>query len=69
MPMRGEIFIPEGHPLYKAGSSIDVWRRVLDDPNLKVVLAFSLLGLFAALYVAIHFPSQEQIWLELMTLS
>jgi hypothetical protein len=69
MPMRGKLFIPEGHPLYKAQSSIDSWRRVLDDPNLKVVTAFSLLGLFVALYLAIHFPLQEQIWLELMTLN
>jgi hypothetical protein len=69
MPMRGELFIPERHPLYKARSSIDAWRRVLDDPDLKVVMAFFLLGLFVALYLAIHFPAQEQIWLELMTLS
>jgi hypothetical protein len=40
MPMRGELFIPERHPLYKARSSIDAWRRVLDDPDLKVVMAF-----------------------------
>jgi hypothetical protein len=69
MPMRGELFIRKGNPLCKARSSIDAWRRVLDDPNPKVVIAFSLLGLFVALYLAIHFPSREQIWLELMTLS
>jgi hypothetical protein len=69
MTMRGGLFIPAGRPLDKARSSIDAWRRVLDDPNLKVVVAFSLLGLFAALYLAIHFPSQEQIWLEIMTVS
>jgi hypothetical protein len=69
MPMRGELFVPEGHPLYKARSSIDARHRVLDDPDLKVVMAFSLLGLFVALYLAMHFPAQEQFWLELMTLS
>jgi hypothetical protein len=62
MTIRGEAFIPEGHPLDKVRSRVDAWRGVLNNPDLKVVVAFSLLGLFAALYMAIHFPLPEQMW-------
>jgi hypothetical protein len=68
MTLRGEAFIPEAHPLDKA-RSLDVWRRVLSDRDLKVVVAFSLFGLFAALYMAIHFPLPEQISLALITVT
>jgi hypothetical protein len=69
MTIRGEAFTPEGHPADKARSSIDAWRRVLNDPDLKVVVAFSLAGLFVALYLAIHFPLPEQMWLALITVT
>jgi hypothetical protein len=67
MPMRDELFIPEGHPL--ARSSIVVWRRVLDDPDLNVIAAFSMVALFVALYMATHCPLPAQICMEFMATS
>ena len=69
MPMRDELFIPEGHSLHKTRSSTDLWRRILDDPDLNVVTAFLLIGLFVALYLATHCPLPEQVLLNLMTMS
>jgi hypothetical protein len=69
MPMRDELFIPEGHPLYKAGSLTDAWRRVLEDPDLNIIVAFSSLGLFVAPYLAIHCPLPESIFVALLTMS
>jgi hypothetical protein len=39
MPMREELFIPEGHSLDLARPS--TWRRVWDEPDLNVIAAFS----------------------------
>jgi hypothetical protein len=70
MPMRDELFIPAGHPLYQVRSSIAAWRRILNDPDLNVITAFSLVGLVVVvLYRATHYPPSEQIWVELMTMS
>jgi hypothetical protein len=69
MPMRDKLFIPEGHSLYKVRSSTDARRRVLDDPDLNVIAAFSLLALFVALCLATHCPLPEQILLGPMTMS
>jgi hypothetical protein len=69
MPMRDELFVPEGHPLYQVRSLTDAWRRLLDDPDLNVAMAFSLVALFVALYLATHYPLSEQISLELVTMS
>jgi hypothetical protein len=67
MPMREELFIPEGHQLYEA-RSLTGWRRVLDDPDLNVLMAFSLVGLLVALYLATHCPLPE-LCMGLMTTS
>jgi len=69
MPMRDELFIPQGHSLYKTGSLTDAWCRVLDDPDLNVITAFSLVALFAALYLAMHCPLPEAISVALATTS
>jgi hypothetical protein len=67
MPMREELFIPEGHPLNLARSS--TWRRVWHDPDLSVIVAFSLIGLLVTLYMAKHCPFSQEIGAALMTIS
>jgi hypothetical protein len=67
MPMREELFIPEGHPLGPGRSPTHPWRRVLDDPYLNVITMFWLTGLLIALYMATHFPLPEEIWAALIT--
>jgi hypothetical protein len=68
MPMRGELFIPEGHPLYKAIFDRFVASRFRRSKP-KSGDGILVVRIIVALYLAIHFSSQEQIWLELITLS
>lgn len=67
MPMREELFVPEGHPLDLARSPKHLWQRVLDDPDFNAITAFSLIAVFAALYMTIHCPLPEEIFVALMT--
>jgi hypothetical protein len=46
------------------------WRRIWEDPNLKITIAFSLiaaLAVLASLYMAMHYPLPEDIFTAPMT--
>jgi hypothetical protein len=38
------------------------WRRIWEDPDLNLIIAFSLIGVLAALYMATHYPLPEAIY-------
>jgi hypothetical protein len=48
------------------------WRRIWENPEVKVITAFSLiamLGVLVALYMATHFPLPEAIYAAPMTIT
>jgi hypothetical protein len=64
MPMRGELYIPKGHSLDLARYQNGVRRRILDDRELNefsLITAFSVVGLFVSLYLALYFPLPDDV--------
>jgi hypothetical protein len=43
------------------------WRRIWEHRDPVVVIAFSLIGLVAGLYMATHYPLPEGTYMELVT--
>jgi hypothetical protein len=52
-----------------ATSQTHSWRRIWDDPDLNVIIAFSLIAVLAALYMAVHYPLPEGIYAAPMTIT
>jgi hypothetical protein len=45
------------------------WRRIWEDPELSVIIAFFLIAMLAGLYMATHFPLPEDIYAVPMTIT
>jgi hypothetical protein len=50
-------------------SRTDPWRRIWEDPELNVIIAIFLIAVFAALYMATHYPLPEDIYVVPMTIA
>jgi hypothetical protein len=56
MPMREEIYIPEGQPLGLPRTSAKARPRLLDDPDYNVMSAVIGIALLVAYYLALNCP-------------
>jgi len=56
MPMRGELYIPAGHPLAPAQSESERWRQVIAAPDVPVIIGITMIGLLLSLYLAVCVP-------------
>jgi hypothetical protein len=45
------------------------WRRIWEDPELSVIIAFLLIAVLAAFYMATHYPLPEDLYALPMTVS
>jgi hypothetical protein len=61
MPMREELYIPDGHPLDLARSSGGIWNRILNDPDFNVIASLLAMGISLSLYLTVHFPLPEDV--------
>jgi hypothetical protein len=52
-----------------ATSQTQSWRRIWENPDLNVIIAFSLIAVVAALYMATHYPLPENIYAAPMTIT
>jgi hypothetical protein len=52
-----------------ATSQTHSWSGIWEDPDLNVIIAFSLIAVIAALYMATHYPLPEAIYAAPMTMT
>jgi hypothetical protein len=61
MPMREEIYIPQGHPFGLDQTSTEARPRLLDDPDFSVMSALIGMALLVAYYLALNCPLPDDI--------